>query len=291
MLIIMRIMLINGGLSVRRSKNHFSGVGVDMASEQMINGEAKSKLKGIIAFVDVNTAVNRWLITSSMRTEIVNKVLNIAGLGPNDDENNNKMSSTRVKRDARDLENICNSIREMINPFDASINKDVLFNIKTGRKASHAADHYLLSVISEGECKRDTFINECNGDHNRFEKAITKSKIVNFTESFVKKNKSKKANEIAQLKGTRDLFAPFLYLAIPEKGLCEEIVVIFPLTHEPAEFVHPDGTIRTTTKSSVTDLFDLVKIRPKKDDSVIIDGMFLLRNSTVPLPHTLRGLV
>ena len=90
-----------------------------------------------------------------MRTEIVNKVLNIAGLGPNDDENNNKVFPTRVKQDARDLENICNSIREMINPFDASINKDVLFNIKTGRKASPAADHYLLSVISKGECKRD----------------------------------------------------------------------------------------------------------------------------------------
>ena len=68
----------------------------------------------------------------------------------------------------------------MINPFDASIIKNVLFNIKAGRKASPAADHYLLSVISKGECKRDTFINECNGDHNRFEKAITKSKIVNF---------------------------------------------------------------------------------------------------------------
>ena len=70
------------------------------------------------------------------------------------------------------------------------------------------------------------------------------------------------------------------------------MVVTFPsLTHEPAEFVHPDGTIRTTTKSSVTDLFDLVKIGPKKVDSVIIDGMFLLRNLTVPLPHTIRGLV
>ena len=256
-----------------------------MALEQKVNAEAKSRLKGIIAFADMNTAVNRWLITSSMRTEIVNKVLNIAGLGPNDDENNNKMSSTRVKRDARDLENICNSIREMINPFYASINKDVLFNIKTGRKASPAADHYLLSVISEGECKRDTFINECNGDHNRFEKANTKSKIVNFaTESFVKKNKSKKANEIAQLKGTCDLFSRFLYLAIAEKGLCEEMVVTFPLTHEPAEFVQK-------LKSSVTNLFDLVKIGPKKVDSVIIDGMFLFRNLTVPLPHTLRGLV
>ena len=68
-------------------------------------------------------------------------------------------------------------------------------------------------------------------------------------------------------------------------------MMTFPLTHEPAEFVHPDRTIRTTTKSSVTNLFDMVKIGPKKVDSVIIDGMFLLRNLTVPLRHTLRGLV
>ena len=55
-----------------------------MALEQIINPEAKSKLKGIIAFADVNTVVNRWLITSSMPTEMVNKVLNISSLGPND---------------------------------------------------------------------------------------------------------------------------------------------------------------------------------------------------------------
>ena len=28
------------------------------------------------------------------------------------------------------------------------------------------AEHFLLSVINEGECKRDTFTNECNDDHN-----------------------------------------------------------------------------------------------------------------------------
>ena len=58
----------------------------------------------------------------------------------------------------------------------------------------------------------------------------------------------------------------------------------FPLTHEPAEFVQK-------LKSSVTNLFDLVKIGPKKVDSVIIDEKFLLRNLTVPLLHTLRGLI
>ena len=95
----------------------------------------------------------------------------------------------------------------MINLFDTSI-----INCSTLKQEvrHHLQLIMILSVISEGECKRDTFINECNGDHNRFEKAITKSKIVNFaTESFVKKNKSKKANKIVQLKGTHDLFHTF----------------------------------------------------------------------------------
>ena len=92
----LRKMLMNGGLSVRQSKNHFSRVGVDMALEQTINAETKSRLKGIIAFAYMNTVVNRWLITSSMHTEIVNKVLNIADLAPNDDENNNKVFPTRM---------------------------------------------------------------------------------------------------------------------------------------------------------------------------------------------------
>ena len=129
---------MDGGFSIRRSPNHFSRVGVDMALEQTINAEAKSRLKGIIAFADVNTAVNRWLITNSMRTEIVNKVLNIAGIGPTNDESQSKEASPgRIKRDARDMEKICNSVTEMINPFDSSLNKDVLFNIKTGRNAMH----------------------------------------------------------------------------------------------------------------------------------------------------------
>ena len=69
------------------------------------------------------------------------------------------------------------------------------------------------------------------------------------------------------------------------------MVVTFPLTHESAEFVNPDGSTQTATKISVTDLFDMEKNGPKKVDCVITDEMFLLRNLTVPLPHTLRGLV
>ena len=56
-----------------------------------------------------------------------NLVLNIAGLGLSDDENHQSEAGSSW------LEDICNSICEIIKPFNASINEDVLFNIKIGR--------------------------------------------------------------------------------------------------------------------------------------------------------------
>ena len=48
--------------------------------------------------------VNRCWTTISVGTEIGNLVLNIAGLGLSDDENNNReVLPTRVKQDPRDL--------------------------------------------------------------------------------------------------------------------------------------------------------------------------------------------
>ena len=108
-----------------------------------------------------------------------------------------------MKRNIWDVENICNSICEMINHFDAFINNDVLFNIKTGRMVSPAAEHCLLTKISDGKCT----------------KATKKSKIVNFaTESFVKENLKGEFSQISRLKGPRNLFACFLYLAVAGKG-------------------------------------------------------------------------
>ena len=51
--------LKNGAFSVNRTGKAFSIVAVDMALEQTISAEAKKRLKGIMAFTDVNSAVNR----------------------------------------------------------------------------------------------------------------------------------------------------------------------------------------------------------------------------------------
>ena len=73
-------MLKNGGLSIRRNEQQFNRVDVDMCLEQTINAQAKNRLKGIVAYADVNTAVHRWLFTSAMRTHLLDNVLNMAGM-------------------------------------------------------------------------------------------------------------------------------------------------------------------------------------------------------------------
>ena len=43
-----------------------------MAPEQTINAEAKSWLKGIMAYADVASAVNRCVVKNSMRNQLAN---------------------------------------------------------------------------------------------------------------------------------------------------------------------------------------------------------------------------
>ena len=51
--------LKNGAFSVNHTGKPFSRVAVDMALERTINAEVKNCLKGIMAFADINSAVNR----------------------------------------------------------------------------------------------------------------------------------------------------------------------------------------------------------------------------------------
>ena len=128
-------MLVNGGFSVRSGGN-FCRVGFDMALEQTINAEAKNRLKGIIAFADINSAVNRWLVTSSMRAQIVNQILDIADMSPNTDPKNKELERYRIEKDANDLSLLIDYIVDTLNPFQFGVNCDALYNIKTGKKES-----------------------------------------------------------------------------------------------------------------------------------------------------------
>ena len=107
-----------------------------------------------------------------------------------------------------------------------------------------------MTSVNEGGKIRDRFIEECQNNPQRFEEAITKQKISNFTtESFKKKNKSNQVVIISNVKGTRDLLGGLLYLSI--RSLVDlNIVFQYPLHPEPPCFTHPDGSLRESIKST-----------------------------------------
>ena len=57
-----------GSFSIDRTGKKICLTGAAMAFELTIFAEEKSRLKGIRAFVDVSTAVNRWTVKGSMIT-------------------------------------------------------------------------------------------------------------------------------------------------------------------------------------------------------------------------------
>ena len=76
-----------------------------MALEQTINAEAKSRLKDIIAFSDASTAVNKWAVTGSMKSQIANSLLEIADI-KGYDSGNKELYKHQIQRDKKDIENL-----------------------------------------------------------------------------------------------------------------------------------------------------------------------------------------
>ena len=126
-----------------------------------------------------STAVNRWIVTASMKTQLINAVLEKADMKNINSENKEKRNS-RIERDNNNLKKLKSAITSTINLFKKDIDKNKLFNIRTGFVATKETEKYLLSILNDGKVKRNSFINECAEDETRFSKPIKKTKIENF---------------------------------------------------------------------------------------------------------------
>ena len=96
-----------------------------MSLEQTINAEAKSCLRGIIPYADVSTAVNRWIVTGAMRSQIINRLLEMEDL-KNYHADNKELTKPRMGRDKKDLDQIKEAICATINPFCIDMDGQVL---------------------------------------------------------------------------------------------------------------------------------------------------------------------
>ena len=114
--------LKNGAFSVNGTEKPFSRVAVDMALEQTINAEAKNHLKGIMAFADINSAVNIWQVTGSMKTQIIKSLLEMTEI-KNYNAETKELNHPRIERDHQVLPALTNIINSTINPFFQRLTK------------------------------------------------------------------------------------------------------------------------------------------------------------------------
>ena len=97
----------------------------------------------------VSTAVNRWVVMAWMKSKILNAVLDYADMNICYNElKESRVSRITVKQNH--LSNLEKVIKSRVNPFLKQLNKDFLFNIKTGTQAPKNLEKYLLTLFKHG---------------------------------------------------------------------------------------------------------------------------------------------
>ena len=79
-------------------------------------------------FADVSIAGNRWIVSASIKTQLINAVLVKVDMKNINSENKQKRNSC-IKRDNSDFKKLKCAITLKVNPFKEDIDKSNLFNI------------------------------------------------------------------------------------------------------------------------------------------------------------------
>ena len=85
-----------------------------MELEQTINGSAKNRLWGITNFA-VSTAVNRWIVTASVKTQLITTALEKEDM-KNINSGNKETRNSRIERDNNNLKKLKSATTSTINP-------------------------------------------------------------------------------------------------------------------------------------------------------------------------------
>ena len=99
-----------------------SRLAVDVALEQTVSAEAKNGLKGIMVFADINSAVNRWQVTSTIEPQMIKSLLEMTEI-KNYNAETKELNHPRIERDYQDLQALTNIINSTINLFFQRLSK------------------------------------------------------------------------------------------------------------------------------------------------------------------------
>ena len=107
-----------GNHSISRPGQPFSQVSADMALEQSVNADSKSR-GGVIGKSQSSAALERWFLTIHERASITSALKTTYGLQDGEQASHKEAAPRRVKRDEEDIHKMmgCFSLGLMTDPF------------------------------------------------------------------------------------------------------------------------------------------------------------------------------
>lgn len=269
-----------GMFGIRRTSNSFSRIPIDLTLEQTVNADAAKRLTGVTHFTNSISARQQWAKSHGLRSYIISHVFEYSGLKKIQDATS-RLEKYQIVKDSESVLAFVNKLKNNLNPFDnEKLDKDQLYNIKSGRTAPDSVAEFLQNVEKKGQELREKFIIECSQDDRRFESTIKQNKIMNFTSCNAKK-KIIVNNKVQEVRMQHDLFGRMLGISM-ENSTDLENIFTFPITPMPPSLCHSDGTICDTKKAVMMKILRCDSHLPAHIDVVIVDGFFLI--------HTMRDV-
>ena len=280
-----------GAFGVRHTKSCLGRSPVDLTLEQTINADAGNTLTVVSHFMNSISARQRWALSHSMRTKILSVVKAEIGLSHVDDTSHS-LEKNQIEKDNKTLISILETIKKTMNPFDENLDKNILFNMSTGKAASSNVTDFLLNIKSLGHEQKLRFFSKDFEDPTRFVKPIKRNNIYNFASDCVKKTiKSKTRGNQALIKMERDIFGRLLAIAI-DKKVDIEYCLSYPLAPVPPALFHCTGHMFKTDKSTLSKQLKskIEPANPGQIDIDIIDVFYYMYHIGSTLPQTFGKL-
>lgn len=114
-----------------RTKANFARSPVDLTLEQTINADASNQLTDKPCCL-LNISTSKMSAQSQYEDENIKESI---GLTKKDDTLHS-LQKRKIKKDKKNLDRITEAITDTMNPFDDTMDKDILFNISTDKAVS-----------------------------------------------------------------------------------------------------------------------------------------------------------
>ena len=157
------------------------------------------------------------------------------------------------------------AIQATMNHFTSESSKR-LFCLTSGHQVSTDIQADLLNYVHNGETWSQEFKDGCLADSTRFERPISRRKVLNFASASLKSSVrlNQKVQDVA---GTRDLFGRLLLISTMENIDLGKVFAC-PLTPVPLSLAHTDGSMNTTDKSRLMQKFESERKHQPMPESV-----------------------